>query len=121
MRTITDHQVNPANAKIKITVLDGPGPGNVSHSYLVSIETNNGVKEVPLEFQNGPIAEAGVNGITQEVLLSVVIDRLRGFQNGDYKCRENAIALTKIEEALMWLNSRTRSREQRGVEGTHKI
>lgn len=76
-----------------------------------------------LAFQNGPVKEngEGVNGITHEVLLAVVIDRLQGFQSGPYKNRENAVALTKLEEALMWLHKRTRDREARGVEGTHKV
>lgn len=74
-----------------------------------------------IKFQNGPIKEAGVNGCYNEDLLVIVLDRLNGFQNSDFKCRENAIAITKIEEALMWLNKRTRDRQNRGVEGTHQI
>jgi hypothetical protein len=70
-------------------------------------------------FQNGPINEVGVNGVTQEVLLSIVADRLRSFQSGPFSCRENAIALTKIEEALHWLQQRTLARMRRGVEGTN--
>src|ERR1051325_276783 len=72
-------------------------------------------------FQNGPIKEFGVNGITQEALLAIVIDRLRSFQAGPFSCRENAIALTHCEEALMWLQRRTVARIKRGVEGTHAI
>ena len=30
---------------------------------------------------------------------------------------ENAITITKLEEALMWQNKRTLDREKRGVEG----
>ncbi len=71
-----------------------------------------------ISFQNGPIQEAGVNGISQEALLAVVIDRLRSFQGGQYACRENAVALTNCEQALMWLQKRTRDRQARGVEGT---
>ena len=71
-------------------------------------------------FQNGPIAEAGVNGITQEVLLAILMDRLRSFQSGPYACRENALALTKLEEAQHWLQARTIGRMKRGVEGTHQ-
>jgi hypothetical protein len=71
-------------------------------------------------FQNGPISEKGVNGITQEVLLAIVADRLRSFQAGPFACRENALALTKIEEAQHWLQQRTLSRMRRGVEGTHE-
>lgn len=64
------------------------------------------------------IAEAGVNGISNEALLAIVEDRLLGFQSGEYACRENAVALTKIQEAMMWLQKRTRDRAARGVEGT---
>lgn len=61
-----------------------------------------------------------MNGLTQEVLLAIVADRLRSFQVGQFACRENALALTKIEEAQHWLHSRTLARMQRGVEGTHQ-
>lgn len=57
------------------------------------------------------------SGLTQEVLLAIVIDRLRSFQAGPYSCRENALALTKLEEAQHWLLHRTRARMARGVEG----
>jgi hypothetical protein len=53
------------------------------------------------------------------VLLAIVVDRMRDFQRGAYACRENAIALTKLEEAQHWLHARTRGRVARGVEGTH--
>ncbi len=74
---------------------------------------------MPISFQNGPIKEVGVNGVTHEALLAILIDRLRSFQAGPYSNRANAIALTKMEEALMWLQQRTRERIKRGVEGTH--
>lgn len=60
-----------------------------------------------IHFQEGPIKEHGVNGITIEDLLVIAATRLEYFQASDFKCRENEIALTKIEEALMWLNKRT--------------
>ena len=43
-----------------------------------------------------------------------------GFQDGEYRCKENACALTHIEEAQHWLQQRTIERMRRGVEGTHK-
>ncbi len=120
MRTINDHKVNPANDRINITVTDEPGAGGANHEYHVSWDgfPNGGVV---LKFQNGPIAEAGVNGLTQEVLLAICVDRLRSFQAGPYACRENALALTKIEEAQHWLHHRTLARMARGVEGTHTV
>ena len=56
------------------------------------------------------------NGTTNEEVLAVLIDRLRGLGNA-IPCRENSIAITKLEEALMWLGKRTANRKARGVEG----
>lgn len=53
------------------------------------------------------------------VVAAIVIDRLRSFQSGPFSCRENALALTKCEEAMQWLHSRTLERMRRGVEGTN--
>ena len=128
MRRINTHKTNAANDTITIEVLDEPGAGGANHAYVVSgfdlgrnpSNSGTGPGEIGIIFQNGPIAEAGKNGITQEVLLAIVIDRLRSFQAGQYSCRENAIALTHIETGLMWLQSRTRERMARGVEGTNQ-
>lgn len=73
-----------------------------------------------VHFQEGPINICGVNGACNEDLIAMVICRLEHFQNSEFKCRENALAITKLEEALLWLRKRTMGREQRGVEGTHK-
>lgn len=73
-----------------------------------------------VDFQKGPIKEAGVNGVCNEDLLVMVLTRLEGFQNSEFRCRENALAITKIEEALLWLRKRTMGRENRGVEGTNQ-
>ncbi|WP_222397602.1 hypothetical protein [Rhizobium leguminosarum] len=128
MRTINEHKVNPANDKLTIQVLDEPGAGGANHHYMITTPDwtrapdGSGAKGVwDINFQNGPINENGVNGVTQESLLAIVADRLRSFQAGQFACRENALALTKIEEAQHWLHSRTLARMQRGVEGTHKV
>lgn len=134
MRTINDHIINPANDKLTITVTDEPGAGGANHLYMVEgFDTTSNAsdpfverhgepsKHTTILFQNGPINEVGVNGITQEVLLAIVADRLRSFQAGPFACRENALALTKIEEAQHWLQQRTIARMRRGVEGTHTV
>lgn len=71
-----------------------------------------------IAFQNGPIKEFGSNGLTQEALFAIIIDRLEGFQSGKFSCRENAVALTHTESALLWLTKRTLDRLARTVEGT---
>lgn len=118
VRMLTEHKVNPANDKIDILVMDEPGPGGANHQYVVEMPVG---PDVYVSFQNGPIGEVGVNGITHEVLLAIVIDRLRAFQRGAFSCRENALALTKLEESMHWLHHRTRQRMDRGVEGTNQV
>lgn len=123
MHEIHDHEVNPANATLKIVATDEQGPGGANHRYEISgFDTYGDLNEfVTLFFQNGAIAEVGVNGITHEALIAIVLDRLRAFQTGPYACRENALAITKLEEAQHWLFHRTLKRMTRGVEGTMKV
>lgn len=124
MRELTGHKVNGLNEKIDILVMDEPGQGNACHHYLIQPMTEShpqgAINPFNIKFQNGPILENGVNGCSNESLLEVVIDRLRGFQSGQFACRDNAVALTKLEEAMMWLQKRTRDRMARGVEGINK-
>lgn len=92
---------------------------NAPHHFEVRSVEGDTVAEI--NFQKGPIKESGVNGVANEDLIAMVIRRLEGFQNSDYRCRENAVAITKLEESLMWLRKRTNDRLARGVEGTHKV
>lgn len=121
-REITSHKINGLNDAIKILVIDEPGAGGANHTYRLSLLADTGrhpeTDAGDIQFQNGPIKESGVNGISGEALLAIVEDRLLCFQAGPFACRENAIALTKIQEAMHWLHHRTRERLARGVEGT---
>lgn len=129
MREITSHRVNPANDKLVLQVLDEPGSGGANHLYLVSGFNSAGnpseqefdsADSTQILFQNGPIAEAGVNGLTHEVLLAILIDRLEAFQRGPFASRYNAAALGHVQEAQRVLFERTRERMGRNVEGTHQ-
>lgn len=128
-RNVIEHIVpGDTSTQLHIEVVDSPGAGGACHRYGIGgfqTKTNASADSdkrdetyLTILFQNGPIGEQGVNGITQEALLAVVIDRLRSFQSGPFSCRENAIALTHCEDALMWLQKRTVNRIKRGVEGT---
>ena len=123
MRDLTSHKVNGLNEALRIEVLDEPGQGNACHVYRISVPNGTEVARpvcVDIEYQNGPIKEFGINGISNEALLAIVEDRLLGFQSGEFACRENALALTKLQEAMMWLQKRTRDRMARGVEGRNE-
>lgn len=134
VREITSHRVNPATDTLVISVLDEPGSGGACHLYRISgysTETNPSDFDhvrgeqppedgVDIIFQNGPIAEVGVNGVTHEALLAILIDRMEAFQAGPFKCDENAVALHGLKFAQRALHGRTARRMQQGVEGTHE-
>lgn len=96
---------------------------NAPHKFEVySTHSNdNGNQEclATVHFQEGPIREHGVNGVCNEDLIAMVICRLEHFNKSEFSSRDNAMAITKLEEALLWLRKRTIGREKRGVEGLH--
>lgn len=139
LRELHGHKVNPANDVLTITVDDAVGAGGAQHRYTiggfnsqnnpscphvsVTADRSQPLKLDPLciLFQNGPIPKAGVNGVTHEALLAVLIDRLEAFQSGAYACAENNAALNSLLEAQTALHSRTLARMARNVEGTHTV
>jgi hypothetical protein len=121
MRTLTDHIVegDSVNHQVTITVTDEPGAGGANHAYSIRWKNERDETEPHcfIGFQNGPIKEHGVNGITQEALAAIIIDRLRSFQAGPFACAANQKAAECFMEGLYHLQQRTRDRIARGVEG----
>lgn len=87
---------------------------------VLSNEINSQLKVANIFFQEDNPAEVGINGCVIEDLISICIDRLQYFQESEFRCRENASALTHLEQSLMWLNKRTLERRAKGIEGTNK-
>lgn len=85
----------------------------------VFIYTRDDKNSLSFTIQNGPIKENGVNGCQVDTVIEVAKTIVEGL-NAKFPCRENSIAITKMDEALMWLRERTRDREKRGVEGTNQ-
>lgn len=101
---------------------DERGAGNANHVYeILAVDRSGDTAKMDTRicFQNGPIKENGVNGIHNEDLLCIVMDRLEGFQAGDYACGENAVAFAYVGAALRCLRHRTEDRKKQGVEGTN--
>ena len=77
-----------------------------------------------ITWQDGPLGRGPErkepNGAFVETVIDAARQRIQYYQDSKFKCRENAIAITKLEEALLWLNKRTSDRGKREVEGTHK-
>lgn len=119
MRNVSHLALTAVDKAITITC-DDRDPvvgGNMSHAYTIT----GPFGEQSVKFQQGPVAEAGVNGITNEDLIAIVIDRLEGAQEGPFKSRYNALAITALQEAENWLSRRTLDRMARGVEGQSKV
>lgn len=74
------------------------------------------IEKVPDPVAGGCALVTVNNGTTNEEVLAMLIDRMNSLQS-KFPCRENAIAITKMQEALLWLNHRTEQRKLRGVEG----
>jgi len=78
-----------------------------------------------IEWQNGPLGRDGdriePNGAFVEGVLNAALQRIEHYNETKFRCRENSLAITHIEEALHWLNHRTAAREARAVEGTHAV
>ena len=121
MRTITTHHTNDANKSITLEA-DDRNENGVTQNYVARwYERDESGMEVEIPFQYGPIKEVGTNGVTLELLLTICIDQLEGYQSSKFANGYNAVALTHAQVALAALEARTKEREARGVEGTHTV
>lgn len=84
------------------------------HNFIYVRQDKNSLS---FTIQNGPIKENGVNGCQVDTVIAAAKKILEGL-NSKFPCRDNAMAITKLDESLMWLDKRRRDREERGVEGT---
>lgn len=75
-----------------------------------------------LQFQHGPRNEPGSEpGLTSEAVVCALVHHFESFQAGPYRCRENALVITKLEEALHWMRHRANDRARRGVLGKNEV
>lgn len=98
------------------------GPGGAYHHYVIyhGLDPDRDETKTDIKFQKGSRdVDGSIGGVVDQALLEIIRDRLKHFQTGEFACRENACALTHIEEALMWMNKRAEDRAERGVFGTY--
>lgn len=93
-------------------------------SYLV---TDEGIREAKFDtivfFCKGNKEDGSVprqEGVFTESLLEVCRKYLVENNVGDLASRETSIAITKIEEAQLWLGKRAEDRKARGVQTTYR-
>ena len=94
--------------RLHIEATDDRENGSHHHYQIIGLTSQASQKLVDIRFQKGELKNSAPNGCTMESLIRVVVDRLQDFQEGEHSCRENAIAITHLETALLWLDARQR-------------
>ena len=78
---------------------------------------DHAIDTISIKMLTKPASEGGNLNLCQCTdLIAIGLTQLK-YLNAKFPCRENAISITKLEEALMWQKKRTDDRMQRGVEG----
>jgi hypothetical protein len=92
-----------------------------SYIKLLNEDDEKGIPPiVKFYIQSDPISEVGVNGVQALDMLKYVKCLFESL-NDAFPCRENALTITKIEEAIHWQDARTKDRQRRNVEGQNKL
>lgn len=100
---------------------DGHPTGGHTFMWVDGGEESEALAAIQIHWQNGIIGPEGQNGAFIEDVLEAARQRLLFFNSRpESRCRENSLAITKIEEALQWLDWRTRARLSQGVENTYE-
>lgn len=78
-----------------------------------------------IRWQAGPLGRGAEriepNGAFVETVIAAALQRIEHYQETQFNCEENALAIDALKEALEHLDRRTRRREEQGVEGTHGV
>lgn len=77
-----------------------------------------------ISWQNGPLGSGDYrrepNGAFVEDVIAAAIERIEFYERSEFASEYNREALMHLKAAAEWLDRRTKDRESRGVEGTHK-
>lgn len=126
MTPVTHHVVEGAGSQLTIHATDAKGSGGAHHRYEI---TNLNMSDNPaaegagltttlvIPYQQGPVPEHGINGVTIEAVVATAIHRLECFQAGPFACAANQEALEFFKAGVDALQRRTRDRVAREVEG----
>ena len=90
-----------------VFAMDEKGNGGANHEYHIKwdADDNGYISTQSIKFQNGARkVKNSIHGVIDSDLIEIVKHRLEAFQKGPFSSRENAIVITHLEEALMWMN-----------------
>lgn len=120
-RDITTHHINDFNKNIKLEAIGPKTIGGANIHYRISnLEGPTSHPEVvrtcSIYFQNCNPRDC-VTGVSNEVYLAMLIDRMEGFCSGPFNSDENTQVLTKLKECMDLFAKRSQARVEAGVEG----
>ena len=115
VKLMTNHQ-RPINKMTGEVDWDKFDDMRITHPICVDHNKNM----ISFKIQSAPVKDVGVNGCQVADMIAVARTIIKKLNDG-HPCRENAMTITKLDEALMWQERRTKDRIQRGVEGTKEI
>lgn len=88
--------------------------------------TDNGLEDgagAEIIFCKGNKEDSSVfrqEGFFTETMIQTAKQYLEDVNIGEMASRETSMAITKLDEALMWINKRAEDRKLRGVQGTYQ-
>lgn len=119
MRSINRHKRGPLNEKIDLQAIDEAGAGGANRQYRIEYPVEGGSGGWNIQFQLGD-PQKSINGVSNEVFLALLEDRLTGFESGELASVETVLARKLVTAALEVLKSRTSRRVQQGTICTDK-
>ena len=120
-----NQKVFPSSEKTIIVTNDEDYGGAHKYSFIDSLGHQNGEpvydfhQMQTVQFVQKNIDGTMTPGVQSEQLLIALIDRHKKL-NVKFPSREGALAITKMEEALHWLEARVKERLDRNVMGELK-
>lgn len=107
---------------LRIEVEDYEYSGRAYANYTYYLKKQEWEQFGQVRFQKGMIdATHQPNGVTESLLLSILVDRLTRFQNDkSTQCKQNEIALTHLEAAAKVLSKKKKEQVEKefiGLEG----
>ena len=119
----TNTCTKPDDRRHVVRALDRMPCNENGNKKYIQIENGEDIKGVApivkFTIQSDPIGEVGINGCQAVDMLEYVKYLFQSLDDV-FSCRENALTITKIEEAIHWQEARTKDRMRRNVEGTNK-
>jgi len=109
------------NPKVLETVIEG-----ATYNVPTFKVTDNGIEDgagIQIVFCKGNKEDSSVlrqEGMFTETLVQVAKQYLESVNVGAMATRETSMVITKLDEALMWINKRAEDRKLREVQGTYK-